>query len=158
MAANRRRLRSVCKFPFVRNAQVMIALVCLSVVSGCQPKSDLAPVRGKVLFNGQPLKFGSVMFQPEFGQPARSIIRSDGSFELWTEIEGDGARIGKNEVRVTCFEGQRPAVNHGEGEPALGKSLIPMKYTSFAHSGLTYVVQPSGHPDVVLELKDEEVE
>lgn len=134
-------------------------LLCVTAAFlGCEAKSDMAPVRGKVLFNGQPLKFGSVMFQPEFGQPARSIIRPDGTFELWTEIEGDGARIGKNEIRVSCFEGQRPDASHGEGEPALGKSLIPTKYTSFAHSGLTYVVQPSGHADVVLELTEETAE
>ena len=134
-----------------------IAFLCaIAVFLGCEVKSDMAPVRGKVLFNGQPLKFGSVMFQPEFGQPARSIIRPDGTFELWTEIEGDGARIGKNEIRVTCFEGQRPDARRGEGEPSLGRSLIPLKYTMFAHSGLTHVVQPGGHTDVVLELMEEE--
>jgi hypothetical protein len=96
------------------------------------------------------------MFQPEFGQPSRSVIGPDGTFTLWTEVEGDGARIGKNEVRITCYEGQRPDANRGEGEPTLGKSLIPLKYTSFAHSGIKIVVEPQGNQNVVLEIKDED--
>lgn len=121
---------------------------------GCAEK-EMAPVKGKVLYNGQPLKFGSVMFQSEFGHPAHSVIAADGTFDLWTETPGDGARIGKNEVRITCYEGQNPEAPKGENDNSLGRSLIPVRYTDFANSGFTFTIEPQGHQDVVFELRDE---
>jgi hypothetical protein len=124
------------------------------LLSGCDRGPQLAPVRGKVLFDGKPLEFGSVMFQPKSGQPARSEIRPDGTFELTTIRQGDGAVVGANHVRVTCWEGQRPAAPGAgqDAEAALGASLIPKKYMSFEHSGITIEVKPEGHDALVIEL------
>jgi hypothetical protein len=132
------------------------ALFCSAIVfvTGCSER-EYAPVSGKVLYRGEPLKFGSVMFQPEAGQPARGQIQADGSFYLSTHGDGDGARIGRNLVRVTCSETQRPQADGTlTSEPGLGKSLIPEKYDSPEHSGLVVEVPPEGKTDVVLELKD----
>src|SRR4051812_22834069 len=132
------------------------AVICLAAVflPGCS-KQEYAPVSGKVLYRGEPLKFGSVMFQPEAGQPARGQIREDGTFYLSTHGDGDGARIGRNLVRVTCFETQQPQADGTfTSKPALGKSLIPAKCSSPEHSGLVVEVAPEGKKDVVLELVD----
>jgi hypothetical protein len=34
----------------------------------------MVPVTGTVHYNGRPLEFGSVTFQPRSGQPARGVI------------------------------------------------------------------------------------
>jgi len=103
----------------------------------------MAPVRGKVTYQGKPIPFGTVMFQHESGgQPASGEIK-DGAYELNTFSLGAGARAGKNLVRITSFEGQNPAKRKtlGSGEVVLGKSLIPEKYQTFGN-GLTADVKP----------------
>ncbi len=130
-------------------------LVLVALLLGCGSDVELAPIRGKVLYNGQPLKFGGVTFQPIAGEPATGTIQSDGSFTLTTFDEGQGATVGKNQVRVTCYERQDPNAPPAKlGEDVLGKLLIPQRYTSYDTSGLTIVVSPEGKDDVVLELVD----
>ena len=133
-----------------------ISLLVLCVAfTGCT-KQEYAPVSGKVLYKGQPLQFGSVMFQPDAGQPAFGYIKEDGTFYMSTNNDGDGARIGVNKVRVACFQTQKPQADGTlSGEAALGPSLIPAKYNSVEHSGLVVEVPPEGKKDIVLELVDE---
>lgn len=134
---------------------VIAALAC----SGCgNDRLPLAPVEGKVIYNGSPLEFGSVMFQPDHGPPARADIQADGTFVLSTYEERDGAAMGRHQVRITCCESQRPqsrsqgiSVPEGEDAPP-DKSYIPQKYTMFPTSGLTAVVEQSNAP-FVIELK-----
>ena len=108
-----------------------------------------------MLYNGEPLKFGGVMFQPEAGQPARGVIQPDGTFVLTTNNSGDGATVGRNRVRVTCYEAQDPAAGASEGEASLGKLLIPKKYTDIDTSEIEIDIPRGGKNDVVIELKDE---
>jgi hypothetical protein len=130
------------------------AIGCLLIV-GCGPRRPaMAPVAGKVLYNGQPLEFGSVMFQPESGAPAKAQIQSDGTFTLWTYTPGDGAAIGTHRVRVACFSGQRPGQQDETVEElALGSPLIPERYNNFDESGITIEVV-AGKNDVLIELTD----
>lgn len=120
---------------------------------GCHRGPEIVPVSGKVTYNGQPLKFGSVTFQPQKGQPARGEIQSDGTFTLSTFKPGDGAVVGPHKVRVACYESQRAPAKTGGGEQSLGKLLIPVKYTFFDQSGLTADVKPSDNAPFVWELK-----
>ncbi len=131
----------------------------LAVTCGCGDKVQLAPASGKVLYNDQPLPFGSVMFQPAAGQPARGTIQADGTFELSTFDPGDGATVGPNLVRVTCFEIQNPNRPSGEeqGEPTLGRSLIPKEYNQYGTSGLEFDVPPEGDDEIVLRLSGPEL-
>jgi hypothetical protein len=127
----------------------------LLVISGCGDSRPLAPVHGQVLYNGEPLRFGSVTFQPPSGQPSRADIGPDGKFTLTTPGEGEGAVIGTNQVRVTCYESQSPdAAAPTGGEGGLGKSLIPQHYTSYATSGLTVEIKPDQTEPVILKLDD----
>jgi hypothetical protein len=107
-----------------------------------------------VLLNGQPLEFGSVMFQPASGQPAIGEIQSDGTFTLSTFAPNDGAVVGTHKVRIACYESQRRGAAKGPGEQSLGKLLIPMKYTLFDQSGLNAEVLEEENEPVVFELVD----
>lgn len=124
----------------------------LLTCAGCGSDVQLAGVSGKVLLDGQPLQFGSVMFQPEAGQPATAVIEPDGSFTLSTPAAGRGAPLGRNQVRVTCYEAQNPAAKRDEIGEGMGRSLIPERYTSYDTSGLIVDIPPNGITDLVLEL------
>lgn len=122
------------------------------LLAGCERGPQMVQVTGKVLYNGQPLKFGSVTFQPPTGQPARGEIQSDGTFSLSTYRPGDGAVVGRHKVRVACYESQRPTAVKPPGEQSLGKLLIPQKYTLFDESGLTADVRADSTAPLVFEL------
>ena len=127
------------------------------IFSGCgKPPHQLVPISGKVTYNGKPLPFGCVKFQPETGQWARGTIQSDGTFKMVTPGEGDGAAVGINKVSITCFENQDPAKQkNGAGMGmVLGRSLIPKKYSSFDTSGLTIDVVDGNNEPAIFDLKD----
>lgn len=125
-----------------------LPLVLLAFVIGCGGnKPEVAPVRGKVLLDGEPLKVGSVVTLPDAGRGSRGVIGPDGTFELTTYAKGDGARIGPHKVGVTAYEGG------GKGpEAELGTLLVPQHYTNPATSGLSIEVTASGPNEPVLEL------
>ena len=132
----------------------LAALAGVSLLAGCGERRPLSRVTGQVLFDGKPLQFGTVSFQPEFGQPATAVIQPDGSFSLHTVGEGAGAVVGRNLVRVACYEIQNPNASAGgqPGEGALGRSLIPQKYTAYETSGLAVEVQPGKNDPILIEL------
>ena len=134
-----------------------LAAVAVTLCLGCSHNPPTVPVSGKILYQGKPLPYGTVMFQHESGgQPSRGSIESDGTFQLSTYKLGDGARPGVNLVRVACFEGSDPNYksNAPEGEIVLGKSLIPRKYNSFGSSGLRVEVAPEGAQEFELVLEE----
>lgn len=139
----------------VQHAAVTLCSLSVLLLAGCgKPLPERAPVTGRVLYRGHPLKFGTVMFQPTSGQPATASIREDGSFELSTFEPGDGAVLGPNKVRITCFEGQDPKFQSAAGgEPFLGRSLIPERYTRFSTSDISVVVKAENEP-IVFELQE----
>jgi len=83
-------------------------------LSGCGgPGARVAPVKGKVVFDGKPVKGGSITFRPvasgteskagALGKPATGDVGDDGTFVLSTYGKGDGAVVGKHEVLFTPF-------------------------------------------------------
>lgn len=127
--------------------------VSLALV-GCSRGPELAPVQGLVTYNGQPLSFGSVMFQGPSGPPATGRIGEGGAFQLEVRGLGPGAMVGLNRVRISCYETQSPDFQpSGEAEMSLGRSLIPLKYTNPRTSPLSVTVTP-GDNQVSLELTD----
>jgi hypothetical protein len=90
----------------VRPLVIVVALFPLAGACGCA-RSDLYPVRGKVVFNQgepiDPLVGGLVIFEPldpQLKVGARGEIQSDGSFRLGTFREGDGAPPGDYRILV----------------------------------------------------------
>ena len=129
------------------------------VATGCSKKArELAPLHGKVTCRGKPLSFGTVGLQSGCGQGAVGIIQPDGTFQMETRGEGPGTVVGKNAVRVTCFERQNPAMAAKPApagvEASLGKLLIPRKYTSYSTSGITVDVRSGSNEPLVLNLQD----
>jgi hypothetical protein len=112
------------------------------------------PVSGKVTYNGQPLKTGTVNFFPEDTKTARNAvgeIHEDGTYTLTTQTPGDGAMGGKYKVAISAFEvdKSKSASPPQGGVPdqvavaqAQRKSLIPIKYSGTDESGLTATVGP----------------
>lgn len=135
-----------------------ITLMLLLGLAGCGKQGpERSPVNGKITFQGKPLQFGTVMFQPDGGQPSTGAIQPDGTFQMITHGQGDGAAVGTNRVRIACFASQDPAqdpakVSTSKGELALGKSLIPEKYSSFQMSGIKVDVRSGANEPLILNL------
>ena len=135
-----------------------VSTLLLSFLAGCGSDGlPTAPVEGKVLYKGKPLEFGTVLFQPEKGPPARGNINQDGTFCLSTYGKGDGAIVGVNSVQITCYECQHPDAtpqkSSAYGELIVGKSLVPPKYTKFYTSGLRVEVKSISNEPFLFDLK-----
>lgn len=127
---------------------------CLIVgLFGCDSSPPLAPVEGVVTYDGKPLEFGYVMFQPRKGQPAQGQITTDGTFTLATEGHGPGAFLGEHRVSVYCYQGHRPgASDPNNPNQSLGASLIPPGYSRGGMSGLSAEVTAGGLSGFAIEL------
>lgn len=124
------------------------ALMVLSTLGCGDSAPSVAPVRGKVTLNGQPLSTGMVMTMPSAGRGAGGEIGPDGTFELTTPEYGDGAQPGMHKVAVRAYD------NSGVTDPELasGKSLVPSRYANPMTSGLTIEVKSDGENAPTLEL------
>lgn len=144
---------SPCERAFGRLKLGIAAVVAAASLLGCDRGPELASVEGVVTYEGEPLRFGSVMFQGPQGPPATGKI-VDGAFNLAVRGYGDGAMLGVNRVRVSCYEAQSPDYRaSSEAELSLGRSLIPIKYTNPRTSPLSVTVSP-GTNRVTLDLSD----
>ena len=126
-----------------------LLLAVVAIVLGCGKSGpELAPVRGKVTLDGQPLTRGHVGTMPSAGRGARAIIQPDGSFELHTYGDNDGARVGTHKVGIAAYDESGPRGPESE----YGKLLVPKHYTNPETSGLTIEVTSDGPNEPVLEL------
>ena len=95
------RLLHKCSFA----AALVVGSISFSSCGG-PDRVEVNPVRGKVLFRGQPAAYAWVVFHPQGGseqvQPMRPSGRAgpDGSFTLTSYDEGDGAPAGEYKVTV----------------------------------------------------------
>ena len=138
---------------------VVVAALFGVVAAGCGGSNRLATAAatGKVSYNGKPLSFGCVLFVSETGPPARGAIKPDGTFQLRTYKDGDGAIVGKHRVQVACTGDQGPNAppQPTNGEPHPGKSLVPSKYSAYMTSGLTFAVSADANANhFMIDLKD----
>jgi hypothetical protein len=78
--------------------------VALTALTGCDSRPTRVPVSGKVLIDGQPLKFGGVTFVPEGGRSSSGALDQDGKFSLTCLTPNDGALIGKHQIQVIATE------------------------------------------------------
>src|SRR5262249_17221943 len=81
-------------------AAALVSLVLFGA-SGCGSETFF-PVSGKVTYKaGRPVTAGLVIFEPVSGKiSARGEIQADGSFQLGTHRDNDGAREGDYKVLV----------------------------------------------------------
>jgi len=108
----------------------------LATAIGCSKSGAAyrtAPVKGKVIYNGQPVTSGGIRLQPiavpgasesNPGKPAGGEVRSDGTFVLSTYKDGDGAVVGRHKVSYIPFsKGAETYEDKPEPSPYLG--LVP---------------------------------
>jgi hypothetical protein len=91
----------------MRSLSFLVAGFVGLVLCGCGNQS-MAPVKGQVVFNGQPVKNAAVTFSPsgapgqkETGKPGTGFTDEDGRFQLSTFSNYDGALLGTHAVLVT---------------------------------------------------------
>ena len=133
---------------------VVLVLASLTGLSGCGgggQERAVAPVKGKVTANGQPVKGGSVTFRPTAqvagksgvtGKPASGAVKDDGTFVLSTYGDGDGAVIGKHVVTFTPF---MKGPESDDDKPA------PSPYAGMVPKSPDVEVKP-GANDIAIEL------
>jgi hypothetical protein len=123
---------------FVRRG---ISAVCLGVVlltAGCGPRGPkLAPVKGTVTWQGNPVPYGTVMFQPVNGPAATGQIK-DGAYVLVTDTR-PGAVLGSHKVTVISLADQSTRLP--EERAPLPPPLVPLKFSFPDLSGLTAEVE-----------------
>ena len=129
-----------------------------ALLAGCGEDSDkvpLAPVKGKVTFDGKTVPTGTVIFTPtpHIGPPALGTIQPDGTFTMTTYEDGDGAMIGSHEVVINAVE-EPPADLLPEQAPP-PKVFVPMKYGSANTSGLTADVKEGEENVINFDLEAE---
>jgi hypothetical protein len=109
-------------------------LFCL-LMAGCGSGNDLAPVKGKVTLNGQPLEGATVEFQPtaEGGAPSAGKTDAKGRYELSYTFHTPGAMPGEHIVSIrtaeTCFNGQGNEIEREERVPAKYNTRTELKRT-----------------------------
>jgi len=106
-----------------------LCFLVLSISAGCSGKVSTYRVTGKVkLADGTPLKDGRLVFKStdkSISVSSMGAIQPDGSYELGTYKERDGAVAGPNQVAITPTDPR----------------LIDAKYQSLATSGLEFEVK-----------------
>ncbi len=132
-----------------------MALTCLGL--GCSDQPATYPITGKVQFSdGTPVQFGEIeTLQSELKLNARGSIRKDGSFDLGTFSQKDGAVAGKQKVVITQFSASPlsgnvkfDTIEHNHGHE------IDKKYSSYGTSTLEFDVVPGVSKPIVLEITD----
>jgi hypothetical protein len=132
--------------PIVSVIRWAALLGLLLAAAGCGDLAAprLAPVRGKVMYKGQPLPCGTIVFAPDAvrgtsGPLAHATIQPDGSYALQTE-NGFGAVVGWHRVTVSAVEVPPPGPGQRFASP---RSLLPDKYRDPELSGLLCEVKAS---------------
>lgn len=120
---------------------------------------QVAPARGIVLLDEQPLAEAFVTFTPEIGRSATGKTASDGTFVLATYGSNDGAVVGAHRTTVTAREGGATTPSSDANVMKLpGRSLIPTKYENSATSGLTFEVKAGAENEFKIRLTSKGVD
>jgi len=137
------------------NAIWLVVLAALLTPVGCGSSDSLplGTVKGKVLYEGQPLDHGDVVFIPmegTSGPQGVGRIESDGSFRMQTG-DRDGAAVGRHVVTVHCR--RAPTSEQAQDMLAIPESLIPDEYSKEDQSPLRFEVK-RGANEYRIELAD----
>ncbi|MGE3803230.1 MAG: carboxypeptidase-like regulatory domain-containing protein [Gemmataceae bacterium] len=128
----------------------LVVLVCL--LAGCSGKGN---VTGTVTFQGEPLVFGTVMFEASDGSLRQGNIDAQGHYTI-TEVTPGTAKVSvssrnpaSSDFQLLRLEGEPPPPPR---EVPAGWFPIPGKYETPATSGLEFSVQ-GGANTIDIELK-----
>jgi len=126
----------------------ILALFC---VTGCGSGGPTTiPIRGEVLYNGQPLQDGIVCYlpkQPGIARQATGRVQSDGSFVLTTFKNADGVVPGEYDIVVYAYKPHPGEPKSRAEHEAVARAgglkrgfVIPEKYVNPQTSGLSDTV------------------
>lgn len=135
----------------IKAAIVMSVLAC---AVGCgESQLKTYPVQGKVVFaDGSPVKVGTVECLSEtYGVQATGTIQLDGTFQLKTYRENDGAVEGLHKCVIVQFVQVERIPNYKPS--TLG--VINKRHGSYATSGLSIQIEPdsSKNQNIVLVVE-----
>ena len=124
-----------CACPFVKRTLCLVALFAFGCGDG--PDREIYPVRGKIIFDDEPLveESTTVLFQPDAARdneapfPAIGTVDSDGNYTLKTNGR-NGAAPGWYKVVVTALADtpQHPTGPRNARSRPVAKSLLPARY------------------------------
>ncbi len=99
--------------------------VLVGFFAGCGggDRPPLAPVTGKVTFDGQPLSGARVIFEPEEGRPSYGMTNDSGEFTLEYSTDVPGAKIGPHTVRI-----RTGVADANDPEAPRPQETIPARY------------------------------
>lgn len=108
-----------------RRALIEAALLLVAV--GCGPKDPFGrqPIKGFITWNGKPIQYGSIVFEPAEGQPAGAMASiRDGAFDIPRTA---GPCAGTYNVWLHAYDhaGERPADG---SEIAPPKEILPARF------------------------------
>jgi hypothetical protein len=106
----------------MKNSKFALALATLAFAGCAENEFPVAPVKGVVTIDGAPLSGGQIRFAPvaanaagQTGKAGFAVIGADGTYELATFDNNDGAIIGKHWVTIY---GHNPRAAAGEAPAA----------------------------------------
>jgi hypothetical protein len=131
-------------------------LVCAALIllAGCgRSKPPETVVRGQILYRGEPLSGGLIVFAPNpdrgsDGPIATASLNNDGSFTLTTD-DGKPIAAGWYRIAVAPKAGSQEVPTAGRPFPGL-----PMKYRNPGLSGLTAEVKSGADNVICFDLDD----
>ncbi len=148
---------------FRSSALFTLALAC-SLMHGCSKAPQgpqLSPVKGKVVYKGEPVPNATVTFIPTKGPAAVGRTNEAGEFELISNGK-PGAVEGDHKVTVRAVEGGFSAENVPFDSPEYDKImsgkmpkekwLIPEKYGNVDLSGLQQTVTAGKANNLTIDL------
>lgn len=137
------------KLTVLTAGRLVAILVAGALIAGCSRKAGrdgLAPVVGRVIYAGQPLAEGRILFYPEDGRRmAMSAIDASGNYALTTFEHQDGAYVGKHRVVIDAVReitlGPETPDDEYQPENVRRERLVPAIYADRKSSPLEAVVE-----------------
>ena len=124
---------------FLCGTTLVLALGC----GGGERREGLAPVTGRITYNGQPVPAGQIYLYPVDGNRQSSgSIEADGKYVLTSYKSGDGALIGKHRVVIDATQPVGPLPDPDDieamkaGPPRPPKRILPSQYYDQARTPL----------------------
>jgi hypothetical protein len=115
----------------IRAVGYWMSVAIAVLAAGCDSRPTCVPVSGQVLIDGEPLKFGAIMFVPDEGRQSSGMVDASGHFKLTCFQAGDGALPGTHRIHIYPNE----SINN-----TTMKWHAPKKYTDISTSGLTQTI------------------
>jgi len=148
-----------------------VALVAVTLLAGCRARTDrpaTVPVRGVVIYHGEPVAAANVVLQSDQApRAATGTTGADGTFALGTFSPGDGAVPGVHRATVSLPPPATAGVSSVEGadyEAAMAAQLsrrppaaaapIPARYADPNLSGLSFEIAAGRENVLEIRLED----